>query len=293
VIPSEIELPGVIASAELVAARRGSRIWKVILADGPTLALKYATNNAESQGIQASASQLAAREVSVLRHIGEPSYLYASGDTPAGSWLAVEWKDAPTLPKRWQMFREDQQDRAARTSAVVSAWMAAATLHDLHSRGWRHADLQGDHILVPDDGHACLIDFALAQGPANVDIKPHISYRGALAHLSAPEVAAEVLATPEDVGITLACEAEVYTFGAVLFVAWARQWPRDYSREPRGLTLQEIYTVIGDPASQRPMPSGWPRMAGLIAAMLEAVPAKRPTIHEVHADLGQMAGGRT
>lgn len=289
-IPSEIELPGVIATAELIADRRGSQIWKVTLADGPTLALKYATNNVETQGIQASASQLGVREVSVLRLIGEPAYLYAAGNTSAGSWLAVEWKNAPTLPKRWQILRNDPHDEAAHISAAGSACQAAEALRDLHSQGWRHADLQGDHILVPDDGRACLIDFALAQGPANVDIQPHIPYRGALAHLSAPELAAQVMATPENVGITLTCEAEVYTFGAVLFVAWARQWPRDYGREPRGLTLADIYTVIADPASQRPMPDGWPRMAELVRGMLEADPAKRPTIHEVHADLRQMAG---
>jgi serine/threonine protein kinase len=177
--------------------------------------------------------------------------------------------------------------------ATHEGWLASDVLRALHSVGWRHADLQGAHILLPDEGGVHLIDFALAQGPAGMEIKPQIPYRGALAHLTAPEVAAEILQTIDSKHITLTFEAEVYTFGAILFAAWTRQWPCEYGKDSRELTLTDIYAVIADPVSRRPAPGGWPRMAGLIGAMLESDPAKRPTIHEVHSDLSEMTGART
>lgn len=121
---------------------------------------------------------------------------------------------------------------------------------------------------------------------------PHIPYRGALAHLTAPEIAAEILATPDSTGIQLTHEAEVYTFGAVLFAAWAGQWPRNYGRHPRDLSVHEIYAAVTNPATRRPIPGGWARMADLIRAMLETDAGMRPTVREVHTDLGQMVGGR-
>jgi hypothetical protein len=42
-----------------------------------------------------------------------------------------------------------------------------------------------------------------------------------VAHLTAPEGAAEILTTPAEHHFTLTTEAEVYMFGAALFDAWS------------------------------------------------------------------------
>jgi serine/threonine protein kinase len=296
-IPAEIQLPGKVAHAELVADRRGSRIWRVELEgvelEGSRLiALKYATNNSEAQGIQGSAHLLAGREAAVLRHIDTQGYLYASGQTAAGTWVALRWLDAPSLAKRWQAFR-DEGTTTGMISAAITTWLASDALKNLHASGWRHGDLQAAHILIPDNGSAHLIDFALAQGPADTPVTPHVPYRGALAHLTAPEIARQILDTPEDEHVELSFEAEVYMFGAVVFAVWTKQWPRNYPTDPRQLSLPQIYQHICAPDSLRRPPEGWPDMAKLIESMLESNPDNRPTMAQVQENLTQQVSGRT
>lgn len=274
-IPEEIELPDRIAGAELIADRRGSRIWKVRLAGDGIVAVKYTIDDARGT---------AAREAAVLRHIDREGYLYAAGETESGSWAAFRWVTAPTIGQRWRGWRTTGDPRA-RMPALVSTWRAAGKLAQLHQDGWRHGDLQADHILVPDHGPAQLIDFALAQGP--VPIEPRVIYRGALAHLTAPEVAAELLSTSAEHHVTLSRQAEVYSFGAVLFAVWTGQWRFDYEAEPRTVALPDIYARICEPRWRRPLPGGWPRMASLINSALEPDPAKRPTFAEVAAELSR------
>jgi len=292
-IPPEIQLGEAAKAAELVADRRGSRIWKVELENSRLLlALKYATDNTDDQGVQASARLLAGREAAVLRHIDKTGYLYASGETDRGTWVALSWIDAPTLAQRWRTFRETGSTTGM-ISAAVATWLASDALKTLHASGWRHGDLQAAHILIPDNGHACLIDFALAQGPTGTSIQPDAPYRGALAHLTAPEMASQILSTPDMKNLELSFAAEVYTFGAVLFAAWTKQWPRDYQADPRELSLPQIYERICDPDSLRPLPDGWPSMAKLIGSMLESNPANRPTMAEVHSELTMQVSGRS
>lgn len=277
-IPDQIDFPGTVINAEPVADRRGSRVWKVTLEDGRVLALKY------------SAGLLAAREANVLRHIDHNGYLHAAGETEDGSWIAVSWVEGPTLAQHWREVSTSDNPNH-RAAALAAAWLAADTLADLHGAGWRHADLQAVHILIPDTGRAQLIDFALAQGPVQID--PAVTYRGALAHLAAPEIAAEFLATPADHHINLTTDAEVYTFGAVLFTVWTKQWPFDYSTDPRRLTTEQIYQRIGEPERRRPMPGGWTAMADLIAGMLADDPADRPTMAQVRASLFRCGAGKS
>lgn len=291
-IPAEIQLPGKVEHAELIADRRGSRIWRVELGDSRLIALKYATHNTEDQGIQGSAHLLAGREAAVLRRIDKQGYLYASGDTSDGTWVALSWLEAPSLAKRWQSFRNDATT-SGRISAAITALPASDALTKLHASGWRHCDLQPAHILIPDTGSAHLIDFALAQGPADAPVTPHVPYRGALAHLTAPEIARQILETPDTEHVELSFEAEVYMFGAVLFAAWTKQWPRHYPNDPRQLSLHQIYQHICAPDSLRRTPEGWPDMAQLIESMLEGNPQNRPTMAEVGENLTKQVSGRT
>lgn len=285
-IPDEIKLPDHITSAELVADRRGSRIWRATLADSRVVAVKYATDD----GPQRDARLLAAREAAVLRQLGADDYLHASGETEAGTWLAVTWLDAPTLLDRWKPAR-DSDGPDTRRPALVATWLAADTLAGLHAHGWRHADLQAAHIYVPDMGQAQLIDLALAQGPEQTT--PEITYRGGLAHLTAPEVASEILATPAEHHVAVTPAAEVYMFGAVLFAVWTKQWPCDYGTgDTRRLTVPQIHATICNPNSRRPLPNGWPQMRDLLSAMLSHDAEDRPTMAEVRSSLGSQLGGQ-
>jgi serine/threonine protein kinase len=279
-VPDEIKVPGDIVTAETVIERTGSHVWRVLLSDGRDAALKYATADADPFGITRA---LVAREAAVLAHLDLDTYLIGSGETERGSWLATKWLDGPTLWHHWQ--NAHRGDASVKSSALEATWRAATTVAQLHDSGWRHCDLQGAHIIVPEQGPARLIDFGVAQGPA--EITPEVPYRGGFGHLTAPEIAAELLHTPNSHNVTLTAAAEAYTFGAVVFAGWAKQWPRDYGIDPSEIRAPELYEAITSPATLRPMPSGWPRMADLVAQMLDQQPGNRPTLAEVRDSLAE------
>ncbi|MER0477433.1 hypothetical protein ABR737_03510 [Streptomyces sp. Edi2] len=83
------------------------------------------------------------------------------------------------------LARGPEGDRAA-----VRPWLAGIArtwterLARLHAAGWAHADVQPADTLVTHDGHAAVIDYALACGPAT---DRRVPYRGALHPHHRPE----------------------------------------------------------------------------------------------------------
>jgi serine/threonine protein kinase len=271
-IPDEIDLPGDIRGAEPVADRRGIRTWKVTLAGGRVLAVKYGTGEAR---------RLAQREATVLRTLSGHGYrhasgFYASGHTDAGTWIACTWCEAPTIYQAWRGVRvtNGPDDQVAALNATRSALASLAALHTI---GWCHADLQPDHILVPASGPARLLDFALAQGPTPTE--PAITYRGGMAHLAAPEIAAQILDTSPEHHVALTPAAEVYMLGAVLRTVWSGRWPYDYGSDQP--SVREIYQRVRQDRQPRPTPEGWPRMAAIIRSAMDRQPTRRPTMAEI------------
>jgi hypothetical protein len=258
------------------------------MSDGNDLALKYTTDDPDAA--QQGTSRLAAREAAVLVLL-DPKHLYASGTTEAGSWLAVTWHAGESLNKPWGRVRRENA-ALTRSAALVATTKAAVAVAELHDDGWRHADLQADHILVPADGPARLVDLALAQGPLPNLADHEVIYRGALTHLTAPEVAVEVLATPATHHVQLTAAAEVYMFAAVIFAGWSGNWPHEYGPDAINLTVPQILDTISHPRTLRPMPTGWPEMAGLLRTMLSSKPADRPTMTEVVRSLRAAVGGQ-
>ena len=183
---------------ELVADRRGSRVFRVRLSTGD-VALKRASPNTENQGVR---EHLARREAAVLIHLHEfvPGYLLVSGDLPnnGGSWLALCWLDGVTPYRLFTSARRGDDSPARRDSIRHTAAAIADRLAALQSRGWRHADLQPAHILLGANS-VHLIDFALAQG--SDPLLADLPYRGGMVHFTAPETAACLLATPDDQSI--------------------------------------------------------------------------------------------
>ncbi|MBB5871726.1 hypothetical protein F4553_005105 [Allocatelliglobosispora scoriae] len=275
-LPADISLPGTVVQAEPVTEATGSQVWRVTLDDGRVLAVKFADESADSFGIT---RRLARREASVLRLKGEQDrYLVASGETLDGSWLATVWQHGPTLWQRWMPVLGGGKTEQA--GSIQATRRTASLLNDLHAQGWRHCDLQGSHIFIPDDETTSLIDWAHAQGPE--EVQPEVPFRGGYAHLNAPEIASELLVTANTHHVEMTPAAEVYVLGAVLYSGWTRQWPRDYrGANPADLRAPDIYEAIADPATLQPMPGGWPSMAALLAAMLDHHPANRPTMDEV------------
>jgi len=290
ILPAAIAMAlGAVADAELMTDRRGSRIWRVQLDNGQTLAVKAAYDNPEDTGVQDGARLLAAREANALAAMGDLAgdYLHAHGEVDAATWLAVRWLNAPTLQRRWKAARKEDNP-AARYEALTAAVSAAAEVARLHAAGWRHADLQPAHIICPD-GVAQLIDFALAQGPNDEPRTPHVNYRGGLVHLDAPELAQALLDNPAH--ITLTVEAEVFSLAAVLVTCWTGLWMYDYGAPPWEAPMEHILGTIASGrrsrlADQRPW--AWPKLETLLAAALDLQPSGRPTAAEFFAGLSDL-----
>jgi hypothetical protein len=280
-------------AARLVAARRGSWIWKVDLRDGRALAVKAAYDNHETTGVQAGARLLAAREAAALTAMAPlaAGHLHAHGETDDATWIAVRWIDAPALAAQWRTARQADTPKA-RQDAASSAAMAAAAVAELHTSGWRHADLQADHILCGETS-AQLIDFAFAQGPRDEPSTPVVAYRGGLAHLNAPELAAQLLDTPPHIGVTLSAAAEVFSLAAVLVMCWTGRWMYDYDgRAPYTVPMPEILATIANNERRRLCelrPWSWPHMERLLSAALDVEPGNRPSAHDLAADFRHIA----
>jgi serine/threonine protein kinase len=212
---------------ELVADRRGSRVYRLRFATGDVV-LKLASHNDEEHGVR-EAEHLARREAAVLTHLHDftPGYLIDSGDLDGGgSWLALRWLEGITPHRLFTPARHGDDSPAQRDTILHTAVAIADRLAALHAQGWHHADLQPAHILLGSSS-VHLIDFALAQGPH--PLQPDVTYRGGMVHFIAPETATHILATPDDQPIVIDECAEVYAFAAVLHLAWTGLPPTPYT----------------------------------------------------------------
>ncbi|MBV9140300.1 MAG: hypothetical protein JO115_05195 [Pseudonocardiales bacterium] len=149
-------------SVELVADRRGSRVYRLRFPTGD-VALKLAARNTDDQGVR-DAEHLGRREAAVLGclHDFAPGYLLDSGDLDSGgSWLALRWLAGITPYRLFTPARHGDDSPVRRGSILHAAIDIADRLAALHALGWLHADLQPAHILLGPTA-VDLIDFALA-----------------------------------------------------------------------------------------------------------------------------------
>ncbi len=239
------------------------------------VALKLASQNTDAQGVR-EAEHLARREAAVLTHLQEfsPGYLIDSGDLDGGgSWLALRWFDGITLYRLFQPGRRGDDSPTRRGSILRAAVDIADRLAQLHALGWRHADLQPAHILLGPTT-VDLIDFALAQGPN--PLPADVTYRGGMVHFTAPEIAAHLLATPNDEPVAIDEPAEVYALAAILHFAWIGLPPTAYAYNQGSLRDKLKDIAQGhqhDPAGIRPWP--WPAFENALRHALAPKPENR------------------
>ncbi|MEU8764900.1 hypothetical protein [Streptomyces sp. NPDC048659] len=265
--------------------RRGSRAWRVQGAAG-SVALKANRPGDETAG-RDKAAEVAQEDVHLVRlaEAGalDPAYRVGAGAWDGGRWLAVRWVDGTPV---WHAFAPARARRSdgegdgegasegerRRLLGIARTW--AGGLARLHAAGWAHADVQPTNTLVTPDGHAVLIDYALACGPGD---GPRLPYRGALTHTTAPEVADALLATPADAHVPVGPAADVWGLGASLFWCWTGHRPVAYEDGAgRGEKLGAIAAggTVRLP-DVRPWP--FPEFEDVVTACLAPVPGDRPT----------------
>ncbi|MGI5451433.1 protein kinase domain-containing protein [Streptomyces sp. CA-243310] len=269
---------------QLLSDRRGSRAWKI---QGPKGAVALKANNPDSDSDHArdKAAEMAQEDNHLLRLTTagalDPDYRVSAGTWDGGRWLAVNWIAGAPLWRTLALARGPEGDRTS-----VRPWLTGIArtfterLARLHAADWTHADVQPTNTLVTNDGHAQIIDYALACGPGD---NRHLPYRGALTHTTAPEIATAILNTPTDTHIPAQPAADIWSLGATLFWCWTGHRPVPYDDDldrPDKLAAiaKGTTTTLRD---VRPWP--FPEFENTITACLAPDPADRPTAKELTA----------
>ncbi|MFJ2025578.1 hypothetical protein ACIODW_17500 [Streptomyces sp. NPDC087897] len=265
---------------QVLTDRRGSRAWKIQGPEG-TVALK--ANNPDGGDFHGKAAEMAQEDDHLLHltAVGalSPDYRVGSGTWCGGRWLAVNWIEGMPLWRAVAGARSRGGDCAPvrlRLAGIARTWTDHLAL--MHTAGWSHADVQPTNTLVTHDGHAAVIDYALACGPGG---GRRVPYRGALTHTTAPELAAEILHTPADTHIQAQPSADIWSLGASLFWCWTGLRPVAYDGdldrlEKLAAIARGATTALSD---VRPWP--FPEFEDAISACLAPDPADRPTAKEL------------
>lgn len=210
-----------------------------------------------------------------------PGYLVDAGTWEGGRWLAVRWTDGVPLWRALALTRGPEGDRAAVRPwllGIARTWARHLAL--MHASGWAHGDVQPTNTLVTADGRAGVIDYALACGPGN---DRRVPYRGALTHITAPEIATAVLSTREDIHIQAQPAADIWGLGASLFWCWTGHRPVAYDDDTD--RMEKLRAIAKGSTTAVSTVRPWPFQAleQAVTACLSADPADRPTAEELAA----------
>lgn len=277
-----------VLACDVVSNRRGSIAWKAETTGGRYVVKAHTGTDAGRD----KAAEIE-REAAVLQRLTEagaidPSYFAAARTGPLGTrWIAARWIDGTSM---WAALApaRDTDTPTSRTLLTSITRTLAGALAALHAHGFTHADVQPTNIRVTPTGVGVLLDYALACGPE--EHLGRLPYRGALTHTTAPELAAELLATRDTTHVQVLPPADVWALGASLFWCWTGERPiayRDDVDAGREGMLHDIADGghLRDIAAVRPW--AFPEFEDIVTACLADDPRARPTAPEIAASCGQ------
>jgi serine/threonine protein kinase len=209
-------------------------------------------------------------EARLLAKLSHPGLVpvYDAGTEEAGRpWVVMELVDGETLAdtiRRGVLPSE--------RTAEIGARLADALTY-VHGQGLVHRDVKPANVLLGSDGRVRLTDFGIARLVDAAKVTATGLTVGTAAYLSPEQVTSEPVGPP----------ADIYALGLVLLecLTGKREYPGTavegalarLSRQP------EIPPTLGH---------GW---SGLLAAMTDRDPARRPTADRVATDLHALAVG--
>ncbi|MEW1718414.1 hypothetical protein [Streptomyces sp. NPDC093109] len=204
------------------------------------------------------------------------------GDDGGGvSWLVTQWFAGPST---WKVFGALRKSAEGYGEAVAAAVALCRTVAGLHASGWVHSDLQPSHGIHTDSG-VRLIDFAWSWRPG---MEPTNDFRGAIVHLTAPELAASIDAGVRPVIPSMS--AEVYALAGTLWTCATGRWPLDY--DAVGFDRTTPLAVRRTAVAERRIPLDgarpWPALQGILRPVLLGARDDRPTAAELADALGAL-----
>ncbi|XVF28423.1 hypothetical protein REPUB_Repub15cG0028200 [Reevesia pubescens] len=201
------------------------------------------------------------QEVRILHSLNEPNILnfYSWYETSAHLWLVLEYCTGGDLIN---LLRQDGQ--LPEDSIHFLAYDLVRALQYLHSKGIIYCDLKPSNILLDENGHTKLCDFALARKLSDISKTPSSMLpqpkRGTPCYM-APELF-------EDGGVH-SYASDFWALGCVLYECYAGK-PPFIGRE----FTQLVKSILSDPTPALPgSPS--PSFVNLFNSLLVKDPAER------------------
>ncbi|MFI9787253.1 hypothetical protein ACIHEI_27675 [Kitasatospora sp. NPDC051984] len=255
-----------------VSDRRGSAVWKATGPDGAA-SIKFGTGEV---------AEVIVREASVIDQL--PGCTVAVGRIDGGGiWFVTRWEHGPSTWQQYKAVRAGRPD--GRPVALTSAVELARAVAGLHAMGWIHGDLQPAHAIHTANG-VRMIDFAWSR---QLGETPWIAFRGAMVHLTAPELAAGITAGRQPVLTTF--PSDVYALAATLWTCATGDWPLDY--EAAGIDRKAagpaaLLKAIGERAVPLVSTEVWPELQHVLRPVLLGDATARPTATELADQLGTL-----
>jgi eukaryotic-like serine/threonine-protein kinase len=208
-----------------------------------------------------------ARTLARLNHPGLVPVYDAGTDDEGRPWVVMELVEGETLGdtlKRGPLPSE-------RTAEIGRS--VAEALGYVHGKGLVHRDVKPGNVLVGTDGRSRLTDFGIARLIDSAKVTSTGMMVGTASYLAPEQVAGEPVGAP----------ADVYALGLVLLECLTGR------REYEGGTVEVALARLNRaPEVPDDLPAGWP---GLITAMCDRDPARRPSPDDVARELATIAGG--
>ena len=228
------------------------------------VALKLVTSSGgEDAGRVGDEARLLAR----LSHPGLVPVYDAGTDDTGRPWVVMELVDGETLAdpiRRGPMSSE--------RVAEIGARLADALAY-VHGEALIHRDVKPANVLLGQDGRVRLTDFGIARLVDAAKVTATGLTVGTASYLSPEQVTAEPVGTA----------ADVYSLGLVLLECLTGE--REYPGSAVEVALARLSRPPRVPGG---LPDGWP---GLLTAMTDRDPARRPTCSQVATDLHAIVAG--
>ena len=210
-----------------------------------------------------------ARLLARLSHPGLVPVYDAGTDDTGRPWVVMELVEGETLA--------DTIRRGAVPSdrvAEIGSRLADALAY-VHSQGLVHRDVKPANVLIGHDGRVRLTDFGIARLVDAAKVTATGLTVGTASYLSPEQVTAEPVGPP----------ADVYALGLVLLECLTGE--REY---PGSAVEVALARLSRPPRVPTTLPAGW---SGLLTAMTDRDPTRRPTAPTVAEDLRRvLAGGQ-
>jgi len=251
---------------ESLLGRGGSaEVWRSTdEALGRQVALKLVT---ASGGEDAGRVGDEARLLASLSHPGLVPVYDAGTDDGGRPWVVMELVEGETLA--------DAVRRGALPSlrvAEIGARLADALVY-VHGQGLIHRDVKPANVLLGKDGRVRLTDFGIARLVDAAKVTATGLTVGTASYLSPEQVT----------GATVGPPADVYALGLVLLECLTGQ--REY---PGAAVEVALARLSRSPRVPSTLGEGWP---GLLTAMTDTDPPRRPTTEAAARDLHAIAIG--